>query len=417
MDRATDLPIAPVCLALALAAGAVIVSTPADPSQEEASPPEATHFPNGDPRQRPEFERIAARLYESEKGFFTRGKAEKTRRMRADETTSAVRRLDLSALLVDQLLREGQPVQAVEEVERLFAEVRGIPGVLDQVPYLLRLRGLAYLRLAEVENCVKRHNADCCLFPLERGGVHTLKHPAVQAKINYEAYLARHPDDLSVRWLLNIASMALGTHPAGVPAAYRIPSSAFASNYDIKRFPDIAPRLGIDTFNHCGGCIADDFDNDGLLDIVTSTIEPSGPLTYYRNAGDGTFQDRSRVSHLDDQLGGLNIVGGDYDNDGLSLDQLDVQANFKLLKSDRKYFHLYATLGLTRLDFEERIPLTGVFSDRAFGAAVGLGLEYGPPRYAFFVDFSFTFVDLRLIPGNTETWTIGNTITGFTYRF
>ena len=175
MNQATDLPIVRVCVALALAAGVVIVSTPA------CSPPEATHFLNGDPRQRPEFERIATRLYEAEEGFFTRGTAERTRRMRADETLSAGQRLDLSALLVRQLLREGQPVQAVEEVERLFAKVNEIPGALDQVPHVLRLRGLAYLRLAEVENCVKRHNADCCLFPLERGGVHTLKHPAQAA--------------------------------------------------------------------------------------------------------------------------------------------------------------------------------------------------------------------------------------------
>ena len=100
----------------------------------------------------------------------------------------------------------------------------------------------------------------------------------------------------------------------------------------------------------------------------------------------------------------------------LTLAQLDVQANFKLYESDRKYFHVYATLGLSRLDFEERIQLTRA-SDRALGAAVGVGLEYGPPAFAFFVDFSFTFVDLRLIPGDEESWTIGNTITGFTYRF
>jgi hypothetical protein len=78
---------------------------------------------------------------------------------------------------------------------------------------------------------------------------------------------------------------------------------------------------------------------------------------------------------------------------------------------------VYATLGLSRMDFEERIPLTGTFSDRAFGAAVGVGLEYGPPRYAFFVDFNATFVDVRLSAGVTETWTIVSTISGFAFRF
>jgi hypothetical protein len=100
----------------------------------------------------------------------------------------------------------------------------------------------------------------------------------------------------------------------------------------------------------------------------------------------------------------------------LTLDQLDVQANFKMHESDREYFHVYATLGMSRFDFEERLQLTRA-ADRAFGAAVGMGLEYGPPAFAFFVDVSFTFVDLRLIPGDEESWTIGNTITGFAYRF
>ena len=101
----------------------------------------------------------------------------------------------------------------------------------------------------------------------------------------------------------------------------------------------------------------------------------------------------------------------------LSLDQFDVQANFKWYESEKKYFHMYAKFGLAWTDFEERIPLTGTFSDQALGPAVGIGLEWGPPRYAFFVDFGVTFVNVELIPGDSESLTVGNTITGFTYRF
>ncbi len=41
----------------------------------------------------------------------------------------------------------------------------------------------------------------------------------------------------------------------------------------------------------------------------------------------------------------------------------------------------------------------------------------GSARYAFFVDFGVTFVDIELIPGDKESFTVGNSITGFTYRF
>jgi hypothetical protein len=68
--------------------------------------------------------------------------------------------------------------------------------------------------------------------------------------------------------------------------------------------------------NHAGGVVADDLDNDGLLDVVLSSICPDVPLAWYRNRGDGTFEDRAVGTGLEDQLGGLNLVATDYDNDG-----------------------------------------------------------------------------------------------------
>ena len=52
------------------------------------------------------------------------------------------------------------------------------------------------------------------------------------------------------------------------------------------------------------------------LDIVTSTYDPRGPLRYFRRQADGQFSDDSAASGLAAQLGGLNCIGADYDNDG-----------------------------------------------------------------------------------------------------
>jgi hypothetical protein len=60
----------------------------------------------------------------------------------------------------------------------------------------------------------------------------------------------------------------------------------------------------------------DDFDNDGLLDLVVSSVDPAIPLAYYRNLGNGAFEDRAEPAGLRDQLGGLNCVQADYNNDG-----------------------------------------------------------------------------------------------------
>src|SRR6201999_1545523 len=62
--------------------------------------------------------------------------------------------------------------------------------------------------------------------------------------------------------------------------------------------------------------IVDDLDGDGLPDIVTSSFDMCGPMHFFHNNGDGTFADRSQKAGLTEQLGGLNIVQADYNNDG-----------------------------------------------------------------------------------------------------
>jgi hypothetical protein len=66
-----------------------------------------------------------------------------------------------------------------------------------------------------------------------------------------------------------------------------------------------------------GGSITDDFDNDGFLDVVETSFDPCQPMRAFRNNGDGTFSDVSTRSHLAEQLGGINAVQTDYNNDGL----------------------------------------------------------------------------------------------------
>jgi hypothetical protein len=65
-----------------------------------------------------------------------------------------------------------------------------------------------------------------------------------------------------------------------------------------------------------GGGIMDDFDNDGLLDIIVTANDPTMPMAYYRNRGDGTFEDCTEKAGLGKLRGALYCVQGDYNNDG-----------------------------------------------------------------------------------------------------
>ncbi len=224
---------------------------------------------------------------------------------------------NLHLQLANEYLRLGNVDGAIEQIEQAYRLAEKIPNFKpEQWIVLHQPRALIYLRQAELYNCIERHNRDCCLFPLAGGGVHDNKAPAAEAKKSLLDILEIDPESLPARWLLNVASMAIGDYPAGVPERFLIPPTAFDSEHEIGRFVDVAPELNVDTFNLCGGVIADDFDGDNLLDIITSTYDPAGPLHYYRNVGNGKFEDLSAASQLDQQLGGLNLIGGDYDNDG-----------------------------------------------------------------------------------------------------
>jgi hypothetical protein len=192
-----------------------------------------------------------------------------------------------------------------------------LPG---SVPMMQEVLGTAHLHKAEMDNGIFQRPGDRCLFPPPAGRrQRPLVKPqdALKAIDYFTKYLEAKPDDLAVRWLLNLSYRLMGRYPTDVPRRHLIPPSAFASKQDIGRFVDVAPAAGIGAKAfEAGGVVVDDFENRGQFDIVTAGYEPCDRLHYYRNNGDGTFTDRSVASGLGKVYGGLHIVQADFDNDG-----------------------------------------------------------------------------------------------------
>jgi hypothetical protein len=179
--------------------------------------------------------------------------------------------------------------------------------------------GIAYLHKSEMENGEYRNPGDRCLFPPQPGAAYPafLKKEDSEKAIQYlQQYLANKPDDLDVKWLLNLSHMTLGQYPKGVPSKYLLPPSIFESKENIGRFVDVASSAGLKVFSEAGGVIVDDFENNGLLDVVMSTKDYCQSLRYFHNNGDGTFTERTEQAGLQNTLGGLNMVQADYNNDG-----------------------------------------------------------------------------------------------------
>jgi tetratricopeptide (TPR) repeat protein len=287
-------------------------------------------------------------------------------------------------------LRLGNVREAIDHFTHAY---RLLPAARLDLEWEARTRfdlAMAWLRLGEVENCCARTTAESCILPIAGGGRHQQAEGSRQAIQYFLEAIRVAPDNKrhqhTCRWLLNIAYMTLGGYPGGVPPEYLIPPARFESPRPFPRFANIAARLGLDTVNLSGGAIADDFDGDGYLDLLTSTWDTRGPMRFFRNAGDGTFADRTREAGLDGLLGGLNMKQADYDNDG-DLDVLVLRGAW-LGDKGRHPNSLLENDG------------SGRFTDVTFAAGLG-GVHY-PTQTADWADYD-NDGDLDLYVGNESS--------------
>ena len=203
-----------------------------------------------------------------------------------------------------------------ESLESLERWVHEYPDLIPRYLAHKEILAITHLRRGEIDNCLAMSGADRCLFPLRPGGVHQHPDGAETAVKLFLEYLQTEPETLEVRWLLNLSYMLLGRYPADVPAKYLIPPSAFRSEAEMPRFVDVAGPAKLGASGIAGGTIADDFDGDGLVDVLFTSVDFCAPARFYRNTGKGTFEERSEAVGLAPQLGGLNAVQTDYNNDG-----------------------------------------------------------------------------------------------------
>jgi hypothetical protein len=236
------------------------------------------------------------------------------------QTTDVAEQLKLRTQLVSQLLAAGWPQDALKENELLnqFVAANGLQLPERDTRQRQMTTAICYLRIGEQQNCLDQHNAESCLFPIRGAGVHTLQTGSRGAIGVLTEILQKSPGDLSARWLLNIAYMTIGEYPTKVPEEWRIDPKTFDSEYPLKWFPDVAPNLGLDRDELAGGVVLDDFDNDGLLDLMVSTWSMTGQLRVWRNNGDGTFGDQTEPAGLEGIVSGLNMIQCDYNNDGFT---------------------------------------------------------------------------------------------------
>ncbi|MGN6135399.1 MAG: CRTAC1 family protein [Aureliella sp.] len=214
---------------------------------------------------------------------------------------------------------DGDPDQAYETLSRCRQLIEGIPHLAEEHLYaVIFLQGVSALRKGENENCILCRGESSCILPISPKAVHVNPAGSRLAIHHFTECLQEFPDDFEAEWLLNLAHMTLGEYPAQVDPAHLISLDHFTNDatHAVGKFRDVGHLVGLDRFNQAGGGIMEDFDNDGLLDVVVSTSDPTGVMGFYRNTGKGRFEDLTAASGLGQQYGGLYCVQTDYDNDG-----------------------------------------------------------------------------------------------------
>jgi ASPIC and UnbV/FG-GAP-like repeat len=232
--------------------------------------------------------------------------------------TNAMNRVNGLAELAKQFLNVGRVEESLGVVTNLLrtAESLGVNLRAGDRAWIRQLEGLAWLRLGERNNCLKHHNPYSCLAPIQPQGAHVERTGAEKARAIFLELAQRDTNDLTSRWLLNIAAMTLGEYPKAVPGPLLVAPSVFDSEYALKRFPEVATGLGLGVDDVSGGTVVEDFDGDGLLDVAFSAWLVGRQMRLFRNLGDGRFQERTAQAGLTGLTGGLNMIQTDYNNDG-----------------------------------------------------------------------------------------------------
>ena len=241
-------------------------------------------------------------------------------RKQLETEKDGAKRVNLYFQYATEKLNAGDNEEAISVYKQVIAALGITPeNLTEQYKMLYDQLAIAYMRKGELENCAGHHTPQSCIIPIQGGGIHTLTSGSEQAIEIYKAILNKFPDDIQSRYLLNIAYMTLGRYPNDVPKQWLIESGVFrqnnSSNIVLK---DIAGTKNVDMTGISGGCIVDDLDNDGLLDIMATSYGLGDQIRYMHQQKDGSFKIETTSSGLVGITGGLNMVQADFNNDGFT---------------------------------------------------------------------------------------------------
>ena len=176
------------------------------------------------------------------------------------------------------------------------------------------------------------------------------------------------------------------------PSSFAPAANRFYRNRGDGTFEEVAAALGLhDPEGRSLGCAFADFNDDGWPDLYV--LNDISKNAYFENRGDGTFEDRSLASAGADYRGAMGNAVGDLDEDG----DLDLFITHWIAQENGLYVNL-----VREVEQRTGAPAALMFMDKANLWGLGAtGLSYvgwGAAMFDYDLDGA---VDLAVVNGST----------------
>ena len=235
------------------------------------------------------------------------------------ETNEPDKQFFLRLKLIDELTRCARNAEALT----LIQETEGLLEVFVPEPDRKRVgrnlrffKALVLFRIDERKCCYDDFRSNSCIFPVIEKDYLFPTGNIKKANEIWGKLLREQPWDYRTKWMFNMSSHLIGNEPE------RKLRSVFPQKIANDTTPgdietsNVSSKMNLNCEGLAGGVIVEDFDQNGLQDVFRTSWYFDHDCQLFLQTEPGRFSEQTGQFGLQGEVGGLNCVSTDYNNDG-----------------------------------------------------------------------------------------------------